>query len=117
MVPWLIDIPQTRTAPEEIRRRLRLMDSTAEVLYLGWSTWYVGKVRRNAETYRIACRMLSNYWAMSAAKRATPRGVRRYHFALACLQGFRPVAQYTLRDLDGRVVKDFAESRYHWLHS
>lgn len=117
MTPWLIDIPQTRTAPEEIRRRLRLLDPTTEVLYLGWSTWYVGKVRPTQDTWRIAMRMLARYWAMPAKHRATPRGVRRYHFALACLQGFRPVAQYTLRDLDGRVVREFAESQYHWLHA
>lgn len=113
----MIDIPMTRVAPADVVRRLRELDSTVEVIYLGWGRWIVGKMRPTTHTFRIASRMLATYWHMPAPARATRRGVQRYHFALAALQGFRPVHEYTRRDLDGRIVKDFQESQWRMLHS
>jgi len=60
--------------------------------------------------------MLATYWSMGAKARGTKRSIQRYRFALACAQGFRPVAEYTLGELDGRVVQDFQIGQYLMLH-
>lgn len=116
MVPWLVDVPSTRLAPDDLRRRLREMDTTAEVIHLGGSTWCVGRVRPTRDSTRIASRMLATYWAMGAPARNSLRGKQRYRLALAGLQGFRPVAQYTLREIDDRVVEDFRVSQWRMRH-
>ena len=107
----MIELSQTRQVPPDLLRRLAELDPTATCIYLGWNRWYVGRVRPTNESVRIAQRMLGTYWRMSAKARATRRGVQRYRFALACAQGFRPVAEYTLPDLDGRIIQDFAVSQ------
>lgn len=116
MVPWLVDVPQTRVASDDVRQALRGLDASAEVIYLGFGRWAVGRVRPTRDSIRIATGMLANYWQMSEKARASKRSVQRYRFALACLQGFRPVAQYDLRELDGRVVRDFQVSQWRMLH-
>lgn len=116
MTPWLVQVPQLREAPEDIRRALRQLDPTAEVLYLGWGAWSVGRVRPTDQSVRIGQRMLRNYWAMGAQARASKRGVQRYRFADAAVQGFRPVQEYTQRELDDRVVKDFQQSQWRMQH-
>lgn len=116
MTPWLVDVSQVRTAPDDVRRGLRTLDETAEVIHLGGRSWCVGRVRPTRDSIRIATRMLATYWAMPERLRKSGRGLRRYRFALACLQGFRPVAQYDLRELDGRVVEDFRMSQWRMLN-
>lgn len=101
--------------PDDILRRLHELDPTATCIYLGWNRWYVGRIRPTQDSTRIAQRMLQTYWGMSAKARASRRGIQRYRFALACQQGFRPVAEYTLPDVDGRVVQDFQVSQYRML--
>lgn len=113
----MLDIQATREAPSDVVRRLRELDPSVEVICLGWNRWIVGRMRPTRDTYRIATRMLATYWKMPAAARAAKRGVQRYRFALAALQGFRPVHEYTLSELDGRVVKDFQESQWRMNHS
>jgi hypothetical protein len=49
---------------------------------------------------------------MDARARSTRRSVARYRFSVACIQGFRPIAEYTLRELDSRVLNDFERSRW-----
>lgn len=116
MAEALVSVPTTREVPAEIRRGLRALDPTAEVIYLGWGKWMVGKVRPTDESVRIAQRMLRNYWRLPAGARATKRSLQRYRFALACQQGFRPVAQYVLRDVDDRLVRDFQVSQWKMRH-
>lgn len=116
MTPWLVELPQARTAPEDIRRRLRELDPTAEIVYLGFGRWSIGRVRPTNESVRIATRMIRTYWSMKDAARASRRGVQRYRFAEACRQGFRPVAEYTMREPDDRIVKEFQASQYRMLN-
>lgn len=112
----LVSIPTTREVPADVRRGLRALDPTAEVVYLGFGKWVVGRVRPTDDSMRIARHMLASYWRLPAAARGTKRSLQRYRFALACQQGFRPVAQYVLRDLDGRVVREFQESQWRMTH-
>jgi len=117
-VPWLVDVPQLRTAPEDIRRRLREIDPTVEVIYLGRGRWIVGKVRPNQHVRARAIRMLDEFHRnLQNKKKLSERGKEKVLFALLALQGFRPVADYTMPEPDGTVVKDFERSRFLWLHT
>lgn len=117
MAPWLVAFPQAREAPVEIRRQLRALDPTAEVIYLGPRQWVVGRVRPNREVVRVATAMLDNTAGVltTAARNSHSRRLR-VALALLALQGFRPVQEYALNDLDGRVVADFERSRFLMLH-
>lgn len=44
----LIDIPEEREPSPDLLRRLRVMDSRAEVFYAGHGMWYVGRVKPNS---------------------------------------------------------------------
>lgn len=114
----LVDFPQARECPSDVRRALRALDPTAEVVYLGPRQWVVGRVRPNREVRRIAERMLDDATRVLSTK-AREASSRRRRVALAVLglQGFRPVAEYALDDLDGRVVKEFAESQWRMHHT
>lgn len=108
----LTKVPTTREAPADLVRSLRALDPQLELVYLGWCKWILGRVRATDESVRIANEMLRNYWAMPPRARHTIRGIRRYRFAIACLQGFRPIAEYMLNDPDSRIVHDFERSRW-----
>lgn len=116
-VPTL-DLPQARTAPSHVVRGLRELDPTAVIVHLGGPTWVVGKVRPNSETRRQAIAMLDQWTtAVSEGARMSETGKMRVRFALLALQGFRPVERYRIQgEPDSRIVHDFAESRYRWLH-
>lgn len=114
----LVDFPQSRECPPDIRRGLRALDPTAEVVYLGPRHWIVGRVRPNQHVRKIAEGMLDDVTRVLSV-RAQNTESRRKRVALACLalQGFRPVQEYRLNDLDGRVVKEFQESQWRMLHT
>lgn len=119
MTPWLVQFPQAREAPEDIRRQLRELDPTAEVVHLGPRRWLVGRVRPNAESRRIAERMLATYASLPVTDQIKMSKVnRRHRVAVAELarQGFRPVQMYTTRDADARIVRDFQESQWRMQH-
>lgn len=117
MIPWLVDLSQTHEAAPDVRRRLREIDSTAEVIYLGWGRFYVGKVRPTTQSVAIAHGMLASLAALPPRHRATARSIQRYRFALACQQGFRPVREYRGAELERCAVRDFEESRYAMLQA
>lgn len=117
-VPWLVDFPQAREAPRHVREGLRRLDETAEVVYLGPRHWLVGRVRPNAHVRRIAERMLDDVrTTLSVRAEAAPSRRARVALALLGLQGFRPVAEYRVADLDGRVVREFQESQWRMHHT
>ena len=108
----LIEVPTIREAPADLVRGLRLLDQQLELIYLGWCKWILGRVRPTDDSVRIANEMLRNYWALPPRARHTIRGIRRYRFAIACLQGFRPIAEYMLTEPDSRIARDFERSRW-----
>jgi hypothetical protein len=112
-----LDFSQARVAPDDVIRGLELLDPTACLVHLGGTRWVVGKLRPNAEARRQAEAMLAHWTAsVRAGKRLSPRGALRVRFAQLALLGFRPVQQYEIvGEPDGRIVQDFARSRYHWL--
>jgi hypothetical protein len=117
-VRWLVELPQARTAPDDLRRRLRELDETAEVVYVGPRHWMVGRVRPNAQVRAIAEAMLKDASTLLSVRAANaPSRRARVALALLGLQGFRPVAEYRTNDLDARVVRDFQVSQWRLRHT
>lgn len=117
--PWLVTFPQAREAPEDVRRQLRALDATAEIVHLGPRRWLVGRVRPNAQARVIAERMLQTYSQLCVTDQVKMSKVnRRHRVAVAELarQGFRPVQMYTTHDADSRIVRDFETSQWRMLH-
>ena len=56
----LIDIPETREPSPDLLRRLRELDSRAEVVYVGNGMWYVGRVKPDAPRRITARREILN---------------------------------------------------------
>jgi hypothetical protein len=116
-VPWLVDLPQAREAPEHVRRGLRLLDPTAEVIYMGDGVWLVGTVRPNTVRRGIAERRLNTFVrAVSGGKRMSKRGIRKARAELLALQGFQPISEWH-GDISGRVIEDFIRSRWLMEHT
>ena len=114
----LVDFPQARECPVDVRRALRALDPTSELVYLGPRHWMVGRVRPNQHVRKIAEQMLDDAGnVLSVRARNAPSRRLRIALAMLGLQGFRPVAEYHTTDVDGRVVKDFAESQWRMLHT
>lgn len=114
-----LDFSQARMAPESVMRGLEFLDPTACIVHLGGPMWLVGKFRPNAKARGDAEAMLDN-WTRNVreGKRMAPQGKLRVRFAQLALLGVRPVQQYRLFGApDGRIVADFARSRFLWLHA
>lgn len=115
----LLDFSQSRTAPESVVRGLEELDPSACIVHLGGTRWMVGKYRPNALARAQAAAMIDN-WTVNVreGKRMSPQGMARVRFAQLALLGVRPVELYTIHGApDGRVVQDFARSRFRWLHT
>lgn len=114
----LVQFPEARTVPTDILRELRELDPTCEVVYLGPRQWLVGRVRPNRAARRIAERMMESVTSTLSVSAANATARRaRVALAMLGLQGFRPVAEYRLNDLDGRVVNEFRESQWRMQHT
>ena len=114
-----LDFSQARMASDDVVRGLEALDPTACVVHLGEATWLVGKIRPNTEARGEAEAMLDNWTrAVRGGRRLSAQGQLRVRLAQLALHGFRVVAQYRLiGEPDARIVKDFAESRFRWLHT
>lgn len=116
-----LDFPQARMAPESVVRGLEELDPTACIVHLGGARWMVGKVRPNALARVDATHMLDSWTSavQRSQKKLSPSGRQRVRFAQLALLGVRPVELYTIigGEPDSRIVQDFKESRYRWLHT
>lgn len=112
-----MDFSQARTAPESVVRGLEQLDPTACLVHLGRAHWVVGKIRPNALVRAQAEAMLDNWTTnVREGKRMSPNGMARVRSAQLALLGFRPVQLYRIAGSpDGRIVQDFARSRFLWL--
>jgi hypothetical protein len=110
--------PSERTCPPAVLRDLRTIDPAAELLYVGRGRWWLAVVRWDWNIVRDAAKVL----------RLLRQGVTRMEYGIAWseqleraksnaeratmmrlgVQGFRgPIAEYTYRDPDSRIVEDF----------
>ena len=113
MTPWLVEFPQARHAPEDVRRALRALDDTAELIYFAPRRWMTGKVKPNRALRQQAVKHLDAILTqLSTGARLSPRGRDKARLALLKLQGFIPIAEYAYHDADSRIVEDFRTSQW-----
>jgi len=120
-----VQFPQSRVASPDVIRRLREIDETAELLYLGAGRWILGRVRWHADAIAQAESIMAR--ALHAIHTAPPhlrpsrRLVGRVQFALLALQGFRPMAEYRehpkVAGFEGAVVEDFRRMLWKLRHT
>ena len=127
-----LQYPSERTCPPALLAELRRIEPTAELLYVGEGRWLLGTVRFRWDNYAKAARALAkierdnatNLTAIVAhaevgrdkatLRAAAYRQSRNMAYLRAVMQGFRPIADYTIQgEPDSRIVHDFA--RRDWL--
>lgn len=115
-VPWLVEFPASRTAPDDFRRRLRDLSPDAEIVYAGNGEWWVGNVRPNAIRRKHAVALIDTALRMLAARRSkqdVEGAIGRLELALLGLQGWGQVAEYVIRgEPDARILKDYQVSKW-----
>lgn len=100
MIPRLIDVPVERETPLEVLAACRVIDPSAELLYIGEGRWWLGSVSvPNRHRRRTGMRLLAR-----EGKAAHPdAGVCRQ--GVLMLQGFALIGEY--EQADGALVDDF----------
>ena len=107
----LIDIPETREPSLDLLRRLRELDSRAEVVYVGNGMWYVGRVKPDAPRRIIARREILNIKESDGF----PDEERWLKLRQALLkeQGFGVVVMETIRgEPDDILVAEFTKAMF-----
>jgi len=111
MLPRLIDVPTEREAPLDVLAACRVIEPTAELLYIGDGRWWLGSVSvPNRHRRRTGLRLLAR-----EARMAHPdAGVCRQ--GLLMLQGFALIGEYP--DADGAMVDDLRRRdwQYRYAH-
>ena len=106
----MIDSFSQRTAPADVMARLREIEPTAELVYLGAGHWLLGSVRPTRVREREGCRAIGRWRQLPEEKRSPGRLLR----AQLIRQGFAPIELYEVNDPDGRIVRDFRRRDWRW---
>ena len=94
--------------------RLRDVDPTAELIYLGAGQWLLGSVQPNEARRLAGGRMIARQLALPPERRS----VGAIRLGTLFRQGFRPIAIYEEADLDsGFVVADFRFRDWRYRHN
>jgi hypothetical protein len=119
----LVYHPSPRQCPPAVRRGLRAIDPTAELVYLRTGNWLLGSVRPTRIRQRKAIRVLdglSRHGADTTGMTDAEIDLLRYQrygtfmVAKLILQGFAPIKLYHTWDPDSSIVEDFR--RRDWLY-
>lgn len=99
-----------REAPEHLLRRLRVIDPTAELLYLGRGEWVLGVMTDDPRVRMAGKRLVQSCERVAAKLRAkdiTHDHRRRWRMGLARQLGFRLTAEYEIRgEPTAAIVRD-----------
>lgn len=107
----LVRFPTPRQAPDHVVGRLRDVDPTADLVYLGLGQWVLGSVRPNGYRARKARKLRAGENDLPAQKRRP--GI--YLLTALLEQGFRPVAVYGESEVQSQyVVRDFRERDWNY---
>lgn len=134
--------PQVFDPPVDVVRLLRLVDPAADLLYMGWGTWYLVRFRPNREHIATAIRALYGHtdpsgahvrgavelldlWRTLPRLKANPgafrRLYRRFLFWHAVRLGARPVAEYDRAFIRTQgfagIVADFQRAEWMVRHT
>lgn len=100
------DFPLARSCPVGVLRRVREIEPTADVLYLGPRQWLVGPVKPDTRARGSQIPVLQNLFRIPPKKRSASWH-RRVTMARAKALGFRPALVHEHNDADGELVEDF----------
>lgn len=107
----LIEHPTLRTPPSDLVARLREIDPTAELVYVGAGHWALGSVQPNSDREQRARQTLGFYLHLPAEFHSPGPVI----YARMRMQGFRHIALYSEDDLtNGRLLLDFRERDWNY---
>lgn len=98
-------------APSDLLGRLRDIDPTVDLIYLGLGKWALGSVQPNVHRTRMARKLLANFSDLPVAARRPGR----YLFARMIESGFRPILICDYTDLwSGWLELDFRQRDWNY---
>lgn len=117
----LLEHPQFRDAPPDVVRACRLIVPTAEIVYMGEGSWYLGSVEPSTVRERAGWakrRRAANIWRrFEQVKTSDPRraaqAVWMWWEGTLLLQGFAGIEVFT-GDPDSRVEEFLRQRDYGW---
>lgn len=96
-----------REAPGHLLRALRVIDPTAEFVYMGEGRWLLGRLASTAAIRVAGQRLVESCKRAVEGRKPTPLDARRYLFAQLRLNGFQPTSEYVFQgEPDSSVVID-----------
>lgn len=126
-----IHYPSERTCPPALLAELRRVEPTAELLYVGEGRWVLGTVRPYWPNIQKAIGTLLKMERENASKlvaiavdaevnsdparrrEAARKSARNAAWLRVIIQGFRPIADYTITgEPDSRILLDFQRRDY-----
>lgn len=105
-----------REAPEGLLRALRVIDPTAELIYLGDGNWMLGRIRPS-EPLRQAGARLARSCRLATKHRSTllPTDYRRHLVAQLRMLGFQPTTEYHVQgEPTAAIVRDQEVMDFLW---
>jgi hypothetical protein len=116
-----VPTPLGRECPAEITARLREIEPTTTLVYVGEGEWWLGRVRptddpRHAKLHRQGVAMLDGMAQLDGLRGGKGRDARRVVNALVKLRGFEWERAFTLQgEPTGGVVEWWRAQ--HWLET
>lgn len=96
-----------REAPGHVLRALRVIDPTAELIYMGEGRWLLGRLAPSSSIRVAGERLVESCRRAVKGRKPNALDARRYLFAQLRLNGFQPTAEYVFRGSpDSSVVID-----------
>ncbi len=104
-------LPAVREAPADVVARLREVDRTAALVYLGLGYWALGSVQPSTYRAKQARTILARFNELPAAARSPGK----YLFTRMLEEGFRPIRVYSEREVQsGEAERDFRERDWNY---
>lgn len=102
-----------REAPPLLVRDLRAIEPTAELVYMGDGTWWLGRVHPSFDLRKQGWEKVRAANAATAEHRVDPHHAKLYRIGRLQQLGFQFTAEYA-GEPDGRIVQDMMRADYLW---
>ncbi len=107
----LTPMAAVREAPADVLARLREVDRTAALVYLGLGQWALGSVQPSTYRAMQARVILARFDQLPAVARSPGK----FLFTRMLEEGFRPVSVYSEREVqNGDMIRDFRERDWNY---
>lgn len=95
-----------REAPTDLLHRLRVIDPTAELVYMGRGVWWLGRVVPNRVLRSAGDRKVGAVAQVTRRRRPTAQEHRAHLVGRLQQHGFQFTAEYAVNDPDGAILTD-----------